>query len=47
MVTHSRILPWKTPWSVEPGGLQSMEVTKNLMRLSMLTHRDYIESRPH
>ena len=24
MATHSRILAWKTPWTKEPGGLQSM-----------------------
>ena len=24
MATHSSILAWKTPWSEEPGGLQSM-----------------------
>ena len=24
MVTHSRILAWKIPWTEEPGGLQSM-----------------------
>ena len=24
MATHSRILAWKIPWTVEPGGLQSM-----------------------
>ena len=24
MVTHSIILAWKNPWTVEPGGLQSM-----------------------
>ena len=23
--THSSILAWKTPWTEEPGGLQSME----------------------
>ena len=23
MATHSSILAWKTPWSEEPGGLQS------------------------
>ena len=23
MVTHSSILAWKTPWTEEPGGLQS------------------------
>ena len=24
MATHSAILAWKTPWTEEPGGLQSM-----------------------
>ena len=24
MATHSSILAWKTPWTKEPGGLQSM-----------------------
>ena len=24
MVTHSSILAWETPWTEEPGGLQSM-----------------------
>ena len=23
MATHSSSLPWKTPWTEEPGGLQS------------------------
>ena len=23
MVTHSRILPWRIPWTEEPGGLHS------------------------
>ena len=26
MATHSTILAWKTPWMVEPGGLQSVEL---------------------
>ena len=26
MATHSRILAWKTPWTEEPGGLQSAEL---------------------
>ena len=33
MATHSNILAWEIPWTVEPGGLQSMElqrVTHNL-----------------
>ena len=29
MVTHSNILAWKIPWTEEPGGLQSMGVTKS------------------
>ena len=24
VVTHSRILAWRIPWTKEPGGLQSM-----------------------
>ena len=24
MATHSSILPWRSPWTEEPGGLQSM-----------------------
>ena len=24
LATHSSILPWKIPWTEEPGGLQSM-----------------------
>ena len=24
MATHSNILAWKTPWTEEPGGVQSM-----------------------
>ena len=24
MATHSRILPWRIPWTEEPGGLQFM-----------------------
>ena len=25
MATHSNILPWRIPWTEEPGGLLSME----------------------
>ena len=34
MASHSSILAWEIPWTVEPGGLQSMElqrVTHNLV----------------
>ena len=30
MSTHSSILSWETPWTEEPGGLQSRRVTKEL-----------------
>ena len=29
IATHSSILAWRIPWTEEPGGLQSMRVTKN------------------
>ena len=28
MANHSSILAWEIPWTEEPGGLQSTEVTK-------------------
>ena len=28
MATHSSILAWETPWTYEPGGLQSMELQR-------------------
>ena len=28
MATHSSILAWETPWTEEPGGLQSMGFQK-------------------
>ena len=34
MATHSSILAWRIPWTEEPGGLQSMGVTKSQTRLS-------------
>ena len=32
--THSNILAWETPWTEEPGDLQSMGVTKSQTQLS-------------
>ena len=29
MAAHSSILAWRIPWTEEPGGLQSMGVTKS------------------
>ena len=28
MATHSSVLAWSTPWTEEPGGLQSMELQR-------------------
>ena len=28
MATHSRILAWRTPWTEEPAGLQSMSLQR-------------------
>ena len=37
MATHSSILAWRIPWTEEPGGLQSMGVTKSRTQLSAWT----------
>ena len=37
MAPHSSTLAWKTPWTEEPGGLQSMGVAKSRTRLSDFT----------
>ena len=29
MATHSRVVVWRTPWTKEPGGLQSIGVAKS------------------
>ena len=41
MATHSRILPWKIPWTEEPGGLYSpwgQEESDKTERLSTHTN---------
>ena len=37
MATHSSILPWRTPWTEEPVGLQSMK-SQSLIQLSKHVH---------
>ena len=37
MALHSSTLSWKIPWMEEPGGLQSVGVTKSRARLSNFT----------
>ena len=39
--THSSILAWKTPWTEEPGRLQSMGSQNHQIQLSNLAHRYY------
>ena len=34
MATHSSILAWRTPWTEEPGGLQSMRSQKSWTQLN-------------
>ena len=35
---HSSILAWQTPWTEEPGGLQSLGVSKQWDMTERLTH---------
>ena len=37
MAPHSSTLAWKIPWTEEPGGLQSMGVTRSQTQLSDFT----------
>ena len=37
MATHFSILAWRIPWTEEPGGLQSIRVTKSQTRLNRLS----------
>ena len=37
MATHSSILDWRIPWTEEPGGLQSLGVTKSWTQLKWLS----------
>ena len=37
MATHSSVLDCRIPWTEEPGGLQSVRVTKSQTRLSGYT----------
>ena len=44
MATHSSILAWRIPWTEKPGGLQSIELLKELDTTERLTlsHLDVI-----
>ena len=49
MVTHSSILAWKTPWTEEPGGLQSMgsDTTKPTGAVIVLGINSYCKLSSH
>ena len=38
MATHSSILPWRSPWTEEPGGLQSMRSQSQTGLKQLNTH---------
>ena len=42
MATHSSILAWTNPWTVEPGGLQSMGLQRVRHDLSDLAHMQFV-----
>ena len=49
MATHSSILAWKTPWTEEPGGLQSIghkdsDTTERLACINLLLGRSWLQS---
>ena len=42
MATHSSILAWETPWTEEPGRLQSMGSQNSWTQISNLTLTTFI-----
>ena len=44
MATHSSILAWRIPWTEEPGGLQSVGISKSQIWLSDSTTTTQIAS---
>ena len=44
MAPHSSTLAWQIPWMEDPGGLQSMEVSKSRTRLSDFTFTFYFHA---
>ena len=38
MATHSSILAWRIPWTVEPGGLQSMGLQSHMTKQLSTQH---------
>ena len=46
MATHSSVLAWGIPWTVEPGGLQSTRSQKGWTELSDRAHAVVIGNAP-
>ena len=42
IATHPSVLAWRTPWTEEPGGLQSVGVTQSWARLSTHSSLFYV-----
>ena len=40
MATHSSNLAWRTPWTEEPGGLQSMGSQRDTTEVTEHSHTD-------
>ena len=43
MATHSSIFAWRIPWTEEPGGLQSNQISKSQTRLSKTKQYVWLE----
>ena len=46
MATHPSILAWKSPWTVEPGGLQSMDFQRVRQEKTLESPLDCKEIQP-
>ena len=46
MPTHTSILAWRTPWTEEPGGLQSIGSQRVVQDLSNLADTHALSDRP-
>ena len=47
VATNSSLLAWRIPWTEEPGGLQSMWVTKSQTRLKQLSTHTHTHTHTH
>ena len=47
MATHSSVLSWTIPWTEEPGGLQSMGVTKESDMTEQISTHTHTHTQAH